>query len=175
MSLQLAFVLFRLSETSKWLNLIKSKCVCSVIKSNCTWTKLFNAAVTAADVHRKHVLEPGDLRVRVSAGSTQHGGSSGPFNHLQLGTHINGGEAMGDLVFWKFNMTNILVNPETHRREKIKNTKQKKQNKYGKKILHLQKDSDRVASKLLRVWDAECSGPVELVRTGMRVKEREYF
>lgn len=67
-----------------------------------TWTKLFNAPVAAADVHRKHVLEPGYLRVRVSAGCTQHGGGSGLFNHLQLGTHIDGGEAMGDLVLCKF-------------------------------------------------------------------------
>lgn len=59
---------------------------------------MFDAPVAAADVHGKHVLEPGDFWVWVSAGGTQHRGCSGLFNHLQLGAHINGGEAVGDLV-----------------------------------------------------------------------------
>lgn len=59
---------------------------------------MLDAPVAVADVHRKHVLEPGDLRVRVPAGGTQHGGCPGPLHHLQLGGHINVGEAVGDLV-----------------------------------------------------------------------------
>lgn len=71
------------------------------IKLICTWAKLFDAPVAAADVHRQHVLEPGDFWVRVSAGSAQHGGGPGPLDHLQLGTHVDGGEAMRDLGLWK--------------------------------------------------------------------------
>lgn len=37
--------------------------------SACTWVELSDAPIATADIHRQHVLEPGDLRVGVSAGS----------------------------------------------------------------------------------------------------------
>lgn len=63
-----------------------------------TWSQLFDAPVAAADVHRQEVFEPVDLRVGVSAGRTQHRGRARPFHNLQLGPHVDGGEAVWDLV-----------------------------------------------------------------------------
>lgn len=64
-----------------------------------TWTKLLDSSVVTGRVDRQEVLEPGNLRVRVAAGSTEHSGGPRALNYLQLRTHIYGGEARGQLVF----------------------------------------------------------------------------
>ena len=62
---------------------------------------MLDAPIAAVDVHRQHVLVPGDFRVRVSTGGTQHGCRPGSLDHLELRTHVYGGEAVWDLVLWK--------------------------------------------------------------------------
>ena len=59
---------------------------------------MFDSSVAAVDVYRQEVFKPGDLWVRVAAGSTQHGGRPGLLYHLKLGTHVYVGEPMRDLV-----------------------------------------------------------------------------
>jgi hypothetical protein len=61
---------------------------------------LLDASIAAINLNREEILEPEDLRVWVSAGSAQHGGCAGPLHYFQLGAHVDGGEAMGDLVLW---------------------------------------------------------------------------
>lgn len=156
--------------TSKLLNLIKSNCVWNLIKSNRTWTKLFNAPIAAADVHRKHVLEPGDLWVRVSAGGTQHGGSSGLFNHLQLGTHIDGGEAMGDLVLWKCTKAKIFFSASRDTEQEIKNQTDKTKAVNKVFIKRFWQNSFWIAVRVV-----ECIRPVELARTERSMKESKYI
>lgn len=58
-----------------------------------TRSELLDATLAGAGLHGQEVFEPGDLRVRDAAGGTQHGGRPGPFHHLQLGAHVDAGEA----------------------------------------------------------------------------------
>lgn len=70
-------------------------CVCL------TWSELLDAALAQARVHGQKVFEPGDLRVGDAAGCTQHGGCLRPLHHLQLGPHVDAGEAKWQQVLWR--------------------------------------------------------------------------
>lgn len=66
-----------------------------------TGSELFDAALTGAGLHGQKVFEPGDLWVGDAAGGAQHGGRPGPFHHLQLGAHVDAGEAKRQQVLCK--------------------------------------------------------------------------
>lgn len=57
-----------------------------------TWTQLFDPSLTESRFHRQKVFKPGDLWIRNTAGSTQHGRRSSSLHHLQLRTHVNAGK-----------------------------------------------------------------------------------
>lgn len=65
-----------------------------------TWSELFDAPVVVTRVHREEVFEPGNVRVRVTASGTEHGGRTGALHHLELRAHIYGGETWGQLILW---------------------------------------------------------------------------
>lgn len=66
-----------------------------------TWSELFDAPLAEAGVHRQEVFEPGDLWVRNTTGSTQHGGCLGSLHYLQLGTHVYTGKAEWQQILCK--------------------------------------------------------------------------
>ncbi len=76
-----------------------------VLQSFFTWTELLDSSTAAVNVDRQEVFEPGDLRVGVPAGGTEHGSSARSLHHLQLRAHVYGGEAVRDLVLWKTHTT----------------------------------------------------------------------
>lgn len=59
-----------------------------------TWSELFDPPIARTGINRQEVFEPGDLRIGVAACSAEHVGCAGAFYHLQLGTHVNVGEAL---------------------------------------------------------------------------------
>ncbi len=78
-----------------------------------TWSELFDAAVVVTGVDREEVFEPGNVRVRVTASSAEHGGGTGALHHLELRAHIYGGETWGQLILWNTG-TPALLNTHTH-------------------------------------------------------------
>lgn len=66
-----------------------------------TRAELLNSPIASCSVNRQEILEPGDFRIRVSAGSTEHCGCASLFHHLQLRAHVNGWEASWEVVFCK--------------------------------------------------------------------------
>lgn len=66
-----------------------------------TWSELFNASVVVGGVDREEVFEPGDVWVRVAAGSAKHGGGACSLHHFQLWAHVYSGETRGQLVLCK--------------------------------------------------------------------------
>lgn len=71
------------------------------MERNLTRAELLDATLAGAGVHGQEVLEPGDLRVGNAAGGAEHGGGPGALHHLQLGAHVDAGEAEGQQVLWK--------------------------------------------------------------------------
>lgn len=67
---------------------------CRKVGRDClTWSELFDPPIAHTGINRQEVFEPGDLRVGVTACSAEHVGCASAFHHLQLGTHVNVGEA----------------------------------------------------------------------------------
>lgn len=64
-----------------------------------TRAELLDSPIASCSVDRQEVLKPGDFRIGVTAGSTEHCGCAGLFHHLQLRAHVNGWEASWEVVF----------------------------------------------------------------------------
>ncbi len=79
----------------------KLVCLLCIYRVLFTWTELLDSSIAAVNVNRQEVFEPGDLRVGVPAGGTEHGSSARSLHHLQLRAHVYGGETVRDLVLWK--------------------------------------------------------------------------
>lgn len=92
----------------------KLVCLLCVYRVLFTWTELLDSSIAAVNVDRQEVFEPGDLRVGVPAGGTEHGSSSRSLHHLQLRAHVYGGEAVRDLVLWK---THTHTKPQRERHQ----------------------------------------------------------
>lgn len=77
---------------------LKSDLLAKKTWASLTWAQLLDASITRTGVNGQEVLVPGDFRVGVAAGSTEHRSRSSALHHLELRAHVDVGKTRREQV-----------------------------------------------------------------------------